>query len=1435
MKGDFSRFTFDAKKHYSSVRMQQGRVQLDSDWNEQADIHLYGSRITNDDVIGLCGAPKYNPGFAIGFSSNDLTIGKGRYYVQGILCQNEEVVPYSSQPDYKPDKAKSNGRYLAYIETWQRHLTGVEDGDIRETALGGADTASRTKTVWQVKLMQVARPSDNPYDDCLCTPAARSSGMAVRTGPPGSEDPCILQQGASYHGLENRLYRVEIHLSGKTGAATFKWSRDNGCISCAVEKIDRNRITLKDPAQSALNAFLPGQLVELTDEKHDLGGVPGILSTVQSVKGNILLVAESSGINARSFPPEEKPKVRLWNCRLKNKAKSNDGSLLTGTEWIDLEMGIQVRFDANGDYRCGDYWLIPARRLTGQIEWPHGEDEFVPRQGIIRYRCPLAVLEKSGESWSILKDCRRIFPPLNEIETKGGGGSCSVTVGEGGEYPELAEAIEDLIKKHRNDDLKTICICLLPGEHKVNSLNVREPMATPQFNLHIHGCGSTTRLISAGQMRIIGLASIAFANMLIETKDAKDAGLHASGAIFIEGTENISIQSCRIQGEGIPLLRIGPTARHIVINNSFLLPTDVSERFALIIHQVTEDAALTHNWIRGKLSFGPARVHVGPPENQALKSGQIRSKKTGEDPALAAHIETIVSYTWPDLSRLEMGRANDLMRHGMLKLGGPASGTLRLEGNRLTRVLAGDILVEEIKELLKTEASTASQSRKSIVPAGIPLPPRASRVMEINSWVFRQVFLSDNIIEEENVALENFNPGSNQIVGMSISMNSNWLMRARGDDTPGKKLIAWAMAESAFYTGNSGPEELQICDISSIGGKAGNTIEIVQCQPAPYHLSYRDSDGWAQISRWENEWIRRIIRTERWEAGCNVIFAALNAVPHILMRGPAAGGEASFSLYRLKAGADREKNATVEREKIWSEPWQYDPSYSLTPLEIGEQLNLVSYRASDGDIQLWRRNPGGGKDVIGYGWGPGYVLMPFKVNGEPYFIAYSQKSGSAEIYHWAADGRRETVRSETWQPGCRLAGFELEDSDKILRSYLLMYGPKGTFKEGKTEYNSKLYVWSKEMIRSDVLLFNRMEDSTVTPFRRGGVPHMMINKPGEAAFEIYFWTISPPSKLKMELLGKGTMPDNLKSNTTIPFEMNKALYFVSYDPRSDSATSGVAVLCTGTISGTPKAPVIIITSGDSFLWQKESLVIPQQTGDLFYFLVYNSLTGGVLLSRGKFEGNKGSLETLWSNSWESSDAIMPFELAGEPRYLASRNGPPVIDLLSWNMKDGSDVLIWSSGWEAGYDLYPLQLSGLSLVLAYKPVGGQAELCRWDSGGIRERIWIGKWAEGYSRLVFFEVDGQRLFLGYRPLDGRAELCSWNPANGIQKLLWSDEWGRSYAPMSFELDGDSYVLAYKPADGQAALYRWRSDGRKEPVWREEWGQGYILMPFALWEEI
>ncbi|MGH3991422.1 MAG: DUF6519 domain-containing protein, partial [Pseudonocardiaceae bacterium] len=69
MKADLTRSTFSTQKHYSGVRMQQGRVQLDADWNEQVDIGAHLDETTRKDVIGRCGMPVHDAGFEISVMS----------------------------------------------------------------------------------------------------------------------------------------------------------------------------------------------------------------------------------------------------------------------------------------------------------------------------------------------------------------------------------------------------------------------------------------------------------------------------------------------------------------------------------------------------------------------------------------------------------------------------------------------------------------------------------------------------------------------------------------------------------------------------------------------------------------------------------------------------------------------------------------------------------------------------------------------------------------------------------------------------------------------------------------------------------------------------------------------------------------------------------------------------------------------------------------------------------------------------------------------------------------------------------------------------------------------------------------------------------------------------------------------------------------------
>lgn len=445
MKGDFSRDTFDKTKHFSRVLMQQGRVQLDADFNEQTASLLHYLRTLAADFVGPFAGPSgADYGFEIGdvdVEQKDFTIGAGRYYVDGILCENvqkrEEEVTYMSQDDFpNPPALDLATTYLVYLDVWERHITALEDDDIREKALGGPDTATRAQIVWQVKIEDASNnpPTDPdpgsirtnwkkwverwqpPYLGCLKARVKRHEG---------SNDPCLVAPDAKYRGAENHLYRVEIHRTGVAETATFKWSRDNGWIVTACER-NGTELTVLNP-----RGFAANQWVELTNDAQELRGEYGTLVKLLKVEGD-LLTLESVPSPSSSIPPGETwpTKVRRWDQSENGGLKLNEGAVVvveatdTDPHWIDLEDGIQIQFlPAEGTsneneknlYRTGDYWLIPARVATGDIEWPvdikNGDRIPLPKppDGVLHHFAPLAVLVPNNPP----DDARCQFLPRN--------------------------------------------------------------------------------------------------------------------------------------------------------------------------------------------------------------------------------------------------------------------------------------------------------------------------------------------------------------------------------------------------------------------------------------------------------------------------------------------------------------------------------------------------------------------------------------------------------------------------------------------------------------------------------------------------------------------------------------------------------------------------------------------------------------------------------------------------------------------------------------------------------------------------------------------------------------------------------------------------------------------------------------------------------------
>jgi hypothetical protein len=462
MRGDFSRDTFNSAKHFSRVLMQQGRVQLDADFNEQAAILLYHMRALTSDVIGPHAGPWQNGGFGIvDFTKlsreeqarlkesglepegNDFLIGFGRYYVDGIMVENDDYVLYTGQDDLPQPDPLTGGAMLIYLDVWERYITAIEDDSIREVALGGPDTAGRVKVIWQVRAVPLKQ--GETADDYTATwqeitqPLTAGQRGRLRARTPDDQvaaDPCVIPPDSRYRGAENQLYRVEIHRGSDAGQPTFKWSRDNGSVVFPISKItadvqaNTTSVWVAHLGRDQRLSLAEGDWVEVVHDGDVLLGQPSPLGRVIGIDRDDMVVTLQGALNVGVEPDRLliRPLLRRWDQR------NGDEQLGTlpvpdSNRWVELEDGIQIQF-VTGEYRSGDYWLIPARTATGDIEWPRqrdASDQPMPRallpRTTARHYAPLAVVMiASGRiNYDEGRDLRCLFAPLPCVPSYGYG------------------------------------------------------------------------------------------------------------------------------------------------------------------------------------------------------------------------------------------------------------------------------------------------------------------------------------------------------------------------------------------------------------------------------------------------------------------------------------------------------------------------------------------------------------------------------------------------------------------------------------------------------------------------------------------------------------------------------------------------------------------------------------------------------------------------------------------------------------------------------------------------------------------------------------------------------------------------------------------------------------------------------------------------------
>ena len=472
--------------------------------------------------------------------------------------------------------------------------------------------------------------------------------------------------------------------------ASFVWSRENGSVVAAVERIDGTTLTVSDLGRDEVLGFAPGQWVELTDDRNEYEQQRGQLlriASIDAVGRQIVVETAVTPLDAGAAAGVNRawhPKLRRWE----GAGAIRVGGAGPDGDWVHLEDGVQVRFEA-GRYRTGDYWHFPARTATidpelGTIEWPRdgaGVPALLPPHGVVHHVCPLALVDLADPGDGSLAvvgaitDCRDLFPPVTELTNllylggdaqerilgapgplelplqarvangshpvagatvrfaiaqgngqlqggaatadvvtdaqgvaacawsvdgatpvqrcearlldaagdpiehqalnfharlarrgEAGGRSCCVSVGEGGEFSDIREAIEAL----RGQGQRTLCLRLLPGDHDLPGLGFSSREPERPESLTIGGCAWGSRLNVQDDLHVEGLAGFGLHDL--------DVVVREGATIVARQCREVRIDRCRISGihERVGVVRIHGSS-HIYVGNSIFEAFIVSE------------------------------------------------------------------------------------------------------------------------------------------------------------------------------------------------------------------------------------------------------------------------------------------------------------------------------------------------------------------------------------------------------------------------------------------------------------------------------------------------------------------------------------------------------------------------------------------------------------------------------------------------------------------------------------------------------------------------------------------------------------------------------------------------------------------------------------------------------------------------------------------
>ncbi|MEK6675540.1 MAG: DUF6519 domain-containing protein [Planctomycetota bacterium] len=558
MTADRARISFDPSRKYREVVAQQGRVTLEADGNEAERISTEEVRHHALDFVGPCGTPDdgykveiINPG------GTNLKIGKGTMYVGGLrlYLAEDESINFDDQRDWldktvdplwlkRPLPTQSFPAHVVLLAR-EQEITAVEDPALREVALGGPDTAARTRILQRIVLAKTTgtRCADAAKDigdfwsgyGLVLNPLtaelksrSRLKVTLVTTNAPSSV--CDPPAQSGYLGADNQMIRVQITEYKADGTGKLIWGYNNASTLYQAKVTSNKTLELSSTPISPEHTPRVGQTVQVLLGAAFLGDgayAAALNGHVTTLSANF--DAETKQVTLVNALPAEYPTnaivfLRLWEKLL----DFTLGTPVNLTKRTDTDpqntsgSGLQVTItgDGSGSLHVGDYWCIAARPTTPNAVYP---ERFLvaaqPPDGPRQWTCSLAVVGGTvAGKWQHHADCRLPFDNLPELTKRPQGDDCCCVTLKPSQARELQGILDNLLQAEGR--LIKVVVKLEPGEYVLP-----RPLRIDRrhVGLVIESCTGHGTILSAGRN---GTASTEF----------------GSGMIWLLGATNVTLR-----------------------------------------------------------------------------------------------------------------------------------------------------------------------------------------------------------------------------------------------------------------------------------------------------------------------------------------------------------------------------------------------------------------------------------------------------------------------------------------------------------------------------------------------------------------------------------------------------------------------------------------------------------------------------------------------------------------------------------------------------------------------------------------------------------------------------------------------------------------------------------------------------------------------------